>query len=50
MHLCNKRNLPKFGDLVYLKEENKPYIRKEGALIDGIAHTGNGTLYIAERM
>lgn len=48
MHLCYKRNLPKVGDLVYVKSENSPHIRREGALIDGITETANGTLYLKE--
>ena len=50
MHLCNKRQLPKIGDHVFVKQENKPHIKKEGALIDGISHTANGTLFLAERL
>lgn len=50
MHLCNKHKLPKIGDHVYVKEENKPWVRRESALIDDIKETSNGTLYFAERM
>lgn len=50
MHLCNKRKFPEIGEHVYVKAENKVWIPRKGALIDGIQHTANGTLYLVERM
>jgi hypothetical protein len=50
MHLCNKHKLPSVGDLVYVKDMNRPEYPKQGALIDGVRDTINGRLYLAQRM
>ncbi|OEE38299.1 hypothetical protein A1QO_02660 [Vibrio genomosp. F10 str. ZF-129] len=50
MHLCNKHKLPDIGEKVFVKEVNRPEYPRQGALIDGMRDTVNGTLYLAERM
>lgn len=41
MHLCNKRKLPSVGDLVYVKDKNRPEYPRQGALIKDWLHKLN---------
>ncbi len=50
LHLCRKRNPPNVGERVYVKSENKPYVRAESVVIDGIKDVGGRILYFAYRL
>ena len=50
MHLCRKRIEPKLGDHVYVKADNKRYIKAESVVIDQVKDVAGSKLFYAERI
>lgn len=49
-HVCRKRKLPKVGDLIHVKKDNKSWVKPERVLVDDIRDANGRTLFMAARL